>query len=219
MKKRIFALCLILILPLAAQAEEIVLPDPGASFFAAGELLASGLELDGMLYDVYGYTYEKEASSSLSSILTVYQWKVQAAGFSWEWLAEKSTHDGIHGDAWYSIANEDCTAQLCVSGGYFATTCTAALYVPDGMPFLLDEDVAARSQFQNGLFVDSSDLALPVEGGNTLVTCLSCHGTGVCAICGGDGSYRNPYTGNLLACSSCDDGVCSICGGTGYWGD
>ena len=38
-------------------------------------------------------------------------------------------------------------------------------------------------------------------------------------VCGGDGSYRNPYTGNLLACSSCDDGVCSICGGTGYWGD
>ena len=87
------------------------------------------------------------------------------------------------------------------------------------MPFLLEENVAARSQFQNDLFVDSNDLALSGDGEITRVTCLSCHGTGVCGICDGDGTYRNPYTGNLLACSSCDDGVCSICDGKGYWGD
>lgn len=219
MKKWIGALCLILFLSFAAQAEENALPDPGASFFAAGELLANDVNMGGVLYDVYGYTYEKDASTSLSSTLTGYQWKVQAAGFVWEKLADKSTNDGIRGDIWYAIANDDFTAQLCVSGSYFATACTAALYVPDGMPFLLEEDVAAHSQFQNDLFVDSSDLILPGDGGTTRVTCLSCHGTGVCGICGGDGTYRNPYNGDLLACSSCDDGVCSVCDGTGYWGD
>ena len=219
MKKWICALCLILALPLTVRAEESALPDPGASFFAAGELLASDAEVDGVLYDVYGYTYEKDASTSLSSTLTVYQWKVQAAGFVWEKLEDKSANDGIRGDEWYAIANDDFTAQLCVSGSYFATACTAALYVPEGMPFLLEENVAARSQFQNDLFVDSNDLALSGDGEITRVTCLSCHGTGICGICDGDGTYRNPYTGNLLACSSCDDGVCSVCDGTGCWGD
>ncbi len=220
MKKCIFALCLFLALSFAVHAEETALPDPGASFLADGELLSSGAALDGVRYDVYGYTYEKSASSSLQSTVTAYQWKVQAADFSWESLEDKSAYDGIQGDSWYAISRDGLTAQLCVCGDYFSTSCTATLYVPEGMPFALDEDTAARSHFQNDLYIDAGDLwTEDADSSNTRVSCLSCHGTGICGICGGNLTYKNPYTGDWLACTSCEDGSCAVCDGTGYWGD
>lgn len=168
-------------------------PDPGASFLADGELLSSGAALDGVRYDVYGYTYEKSASSSLQSTVTAYQWKVQAADFSWESLEDKSAYDGIQGDSWYAISRDGLTAQLCVCGDYFSTSCTATLYVPEGMPFALDEDTAARSHFQNDLYIDAGDLwTEDADSSNTRVSCLSCHGTGICGICGGNLTYKNP---------------------------
>ena len=45
--------------------------------------------------------------------------------------------------------------------------------------------------------------------------CVSCHGSGMCPVCDGTGTYRN--YGQSSECSACDGtGVCSICDGSGF---
>ena len=218
MKKGIaLILCLAWLLAPAALASEGegALPDPGLSFFAAGKLLEEGRLVDGIAYDVYGYTYEKEASKSLTSTLTAYQWKAQAAGFDWEVLKDKTTNDGIRGDDWFAISSGGLTAQLCVTGSYAGTSCTATLYVPQGMAFALEKEVGSRTSFQNDLYLDADSLWTQ-EKSPTGVVCASCHGSGRCAQCGGTGVWKNPYTGDRRNCD-CDGGVCAVCDGSGYW--
>lgn len=218
MKKLICLLCLALFLPVASLAQSDALPDPGKSFFSAGELLAQGVEADGVRYDVYGYAFEKKASHSLTEATSVYQVKAKQAGFTWEALKEASTYEGLtSGDLWYAVSRDGLTALLCVSGSYFGASCTAALYVPEGMPFTLAESVGSRSHFQNDVFVDADDLWTP-DGGASVTTCTSCHGSGRCSLCDGTGIYTNPYTGSRKDCS-CDNGVCSVCDGRGTWGE
>ena len=103
MKKLFVLFCISLFILPTALANSVALPDPGRSFSALGELLAQGAEADGVQYDVYGYTFEKKVSTSLSSMILVYQTKAKKAGFTWELLADKSDYDGIRGDYWYTL--------------------------------------------------------------------------------------------------------------------
>lgn len=50
---------------------------------------------------------------------------------------------------------------------------------------------------------------------NQHTICVSCHGSGMCPVCDGTGTYRN--YGQSSDCSACGGtGICSICGGSGY---
>lgn len=216
MKKWIALLvCLLLPVTALAAAETGVLPDPGLSFFAAGEWLGENVGADGTKYDVYGYEVEKKASTTVSTTISVFQTKVKKAGFSWEKLEVLSTRDEFDSKEWYAISLDGLTARLCLEGSYFGTSVTATLYVPRGMPFTLEESVGSRTKFQNDIFVDGDELWAP-DGGSSTMTCISCHGSGRCTLCRGTGTYTNPYTGKRSDCS-CDNGICSICDGKGYW--
>ena len=160
----LFLLLLAAALPAAADAD--ALPDPGLSFFSAGECLGEVRLDDGSSLSVYRYAFEKNASTFLSTTVWGYQAKVKDAGFSWE---------------------------------------------------RLEEEVSGRSDFQNDIFVSADDLDTP-SAGSSRVTCVSCRGSRRCPVCGGDGIWTNPYTGERNECS-CDDGVCGVCDGLGYWGE
>lgn len=47
--------------------------------------------------------------------------------------------------------------------------------------------------------------------------CIGCNGTGHCAVCKGEGRYRNEYTRSIHKCFECSgDGLCRVCNGKGY---
>lgn len=45
--------------------------------------------------------------------------------------------------------------------------------------------------------------------------CPSCKGSGNCAMCKGNGVYKNRYDGNVYDCPSCHGGRCGVCYGNG----
>ena len=205
----LFLLLLAAALPAAADAD--ALPDPGLSFFSAGECLGEVRLDDGSSLSVYRYAFEKNASTFLSTTVWGYQAKVKDAGFSWERLEEEGD------DEWYAISRDGLTAWLCLSGSYFSTQCEAVLYVPEGMAFTPEEEVSGRSDFQNDIFVSADDLDTP-SAGSSRVTCVSCRGSRRCPVCGGDGIWTNPYTGERNECSGAAR-VGGVIAGQGYWGE
>lgn len=46
------------------------------------------------------------------------------------------------------------------------------------------------------------------------ISCHLCHGSGVCATCGGDCIADSPYGGTYV-CPNCDNGKCRKCKGSG----
>lgn len=55
----------------------------------------------------------------------------------------------------------------------------------------------------------------PLPKENPKKSCIACHGSKMCSICGGTGTYRN--YGQSSPCSACGTtGKCSTCNGTGY---
>ena len=192
-----------------------ILPDFGASIFSPGERLIEGYDIDGQKYDAYGYTFDKEESSTIWSKVTAYQWIVKRAGFQWAEIKELSTDNTLQrGDKWYSMENDAGKAYLCVNSSYFSKHCAATLYVPESIPFELKKDVKYKYRFQNPVYLDVVDLP---EGEAGEVVCALCHGSGICSFCHGTGSYPNPYYPRLTVTCDCDHGKCSVCDGTGVW--
>lgn len=218
-------------LPLTGSSEN-ALPGPGGISKGRGVFMGTETWKDGTTYQVYQYEFEKKSSSS-PTILWVYEARVKKAGFTLEQQKDLAVGEVLTGRTeWYTFSGGSKTAYFSLEYSYFSTKAIGMLYVPQGMACDPNpESTSNYSSFQNPIrysdyvgkisgFLNEDRYADMMEelpdAPDGPITCLYCHGTKKCDNCKGSGTYRNPYTGNLLLCS-CENGVCPICDGTGVW--
>lgn len=215
-------------------ADAPLLPDPAGYVNAAGVLMAEDMEMEGGLYDVYGYEFMRTEASTAGSAMDVYMMALQVRDFECEKISETYDEDEWVYTYWYGLSKNGVTAYLAYEAKLIGRACTMMLCVPQGMEFVLDEvaegntlpfynaplydDIGENNSFYNDSLYDDDDSSYydSWSADDDTVVCTYCHGSKTCPNCYGSGQYRNPYTGDYLDCT-CGNGKCPICDGKGVW--
>lgn len=228
MRKMLLWLAVLLLAVGMAMAEALPPPD------GTGEWIGTETWDDGVTYQVYLYEYKKNTSTTGLRMPT-YTGKAKRGGYTVTQMPERSTGNILLRQTdWYTVTDGRQTAYIAFESGYFATSETITLYVPEGMEFVLNPEQerpegrvtysfgdailefdVTEFGFQNGSFFDGS---LP---GGSFQNDSFFDGT----LPGG--SFQNdifqfgdaPSTGSgPTRCDACKGtGKCGTCGGKRSW--
>ena len=236
MRKRLcwlMLLCMLCTLPVCHAVEAPVLPDPGPSVQAIGELIRENAELNGVPCTVYGYSFSR-GDLSFSFVLMAYEWKVEGLDFVWQKMSTQYTDDNLSVSDWYTISKSGHTAHIHLTGNLLGKTCTLTLYVPQGMQFTPEGQQSAPTTFYSSWGTGSSTGGATsfyndsFVGGSAGSTSSFYNSWGTGSSAGGATSFYNEviegldeplagaYSDEPTTCSYCyGSGTCPECYGSG----
>ena len=225
-------LCMLCTLPVCHAVEAPVLPDPGPSVQAVGELIRENAELNGVPCTVYGYSFSR-GDLSFSFVLMAYEWKVEGLDFVWQKMSTQYTDDNLSVSDWYTISKSGHTAHIHLTGNLLGKTCTLTLYVPQGMQFTPEGQQSAPTTFYSWGTGSSTGGATSFYndsfvGGSAGSTSSFYNSWGTGSSAGGATSFYNEviegldeplagaYSDEPTTCSYCyGSGTCPECYGSG----